>query len=75
MKIPYQSLPEETLAAIIEAFVLQEGTEYGCNDVNLEEKIAQVKLQLVQGSAILVYSELYETVNILPADQYSETSQ
>jgi len=75
MKIPYQSIPEQTLAAIIEAFVLQEGTEYGSNDIDLEDKIAQVKQQLVQGSAILVYSELYETVNILPADQYLETEQ
>ena len=70
MIIPYQSLEPETLTAIIEAFVLQEGTEYGSEDVPLATKIAQVKQQLKQGSAVLVYSELHETVNIIPADQF-----
>lgn len=72
MIIPYQSLEPDTLSAIIESFVLQEGTEYGSEDVPLATKIAQVKQQLKQGSAILVYSELHESVNIIPADQYQQ---
>lgn len=70
MIIPTQSLANETLTAIIEEFVLREGTEYGEQDVNLTDKIAQIKLQLTQGSAVLVYSELHETVNILPKEQF-----
>ena len=72
MIIPFQSLPPETLNAIIEAFVLTEGTEYGLQDASLSDKIAQVKQQLVQKKAVVVYSELHETVNILSADQFSE---
>ena len=30
----------------------------------------QVKKQLEQGSAVLVYSELHESINILPSDQF-----
>ncbi|MDO6447449.1 YheU family protein [Colwellia sp. 1_MG-2023] len=72
MIIPYQSLPPETLNAVIEAFVLTEGTEYGVNEASLSEKIAQVKQQLVQEKAVLVYSELHQTVNILPAEQFAQ---
>ena len=72
MIIPLDTLPKETLSAIIENFVLREGTEYGSEDVALSDKIQQVEQQLKQGSALLVYSELHETVNILPADQFVE---
>lgn len=75
MIIPLDSLPKETLAAIIENFVLREGTEYGQEDVALADKIQQVQLQLKQGLAVLVYSELHETVNILPADQFIEGTE
>jgi len=70
MIIPYQSLAEETLHAVIESFVLREGTEYGLEDVDLTEKIIQVKRQLAQKTVVLVYSQLHETVNLLPADQF-----
>lgn len=70
MIIPISSLSAEILHNIIANYVLQEGTEYGLEDVTLEEKIAQVHQQLLNGSAVLVYSELHETVNILPAEQF-----
>lgn len=72
MIIPLDTLPKETVSAIIESFVLREGTEYGSEDISLSDKIQQVYQQLKQGSALLVYSELHETVNILPADQFVE---
>jgi uncharacterized protein len=75
MKIPINHIEPETLTAIIESFILKEGTDYGSTEASLEEKIEQVKLQLINGTAILVYSELYETVNIVPADQYQSTGE
>ncbi|UUO24238.1 YheU family protein [Colwellia sp. M166] len=75
MIIALDQLPTETLNAIIENFVLREGTEYGSEDVSLTDKISQVHQQLKQGSALLVYSELHETVNILPAAQFNEGSE
>jgi uncharacterized protein YheU (UPF0270 family) len=70
MIIPLEQLNEETLTAIIEDFILREGTDYGAIDTTKEEKIKQVKQQLTQGSAVLVYSELHESVNILPREQF-----
>ncbi|MBO1518358.1 YheU family protein [Oceanisphaera pacifica] len=74
MIIPYTDLNEETLNNLIEQFVLREGTEYGAEDVSLPEKVLQVKQQLKSREAVIVYSELHESVNILPAAQFSDKS-
>ncbi|WP_107853240.1 YheU family protein [Oceanimonas marisflavi] len=70
MIIPFRDLPEDTLNNLIEHFVLQEGTEYGEQDVSLEQKVFEVKQQLERGDAVIVYSELHETVNIVPAERF-----
>lgn len=70
MIIPLASLSDDILNNIIESYVLQEGTEYGVSDVSLRDKVAAVKQQLKAQTALLVYSELHETVNIVPADQF-----
>jgi len=72
MIIPLEQLNEDTLYAIIEDYILREGTDYGAVDASKKDKIAQVKLQLKQGSAVLVYSELHESVNILPREQFTQ---
>lgn len=69
MIIPFTDLSCETLDNLIEQFVLQEGTEYGEHDISLSEKVIQVKQQLKVGEAVIVYSELHESVNIVPAAQ------
>lgn len=75
MIIPIQDLEHDTLLSIIEGFVLQEGTEYGDQDVSLEEKVQQVLTQLASGEAFLVYSELHESVNIVPKAQLNLSEQ
>lgn len=72
MIIPLDSLSPDILHNIIKEYVLQEGTEYGFEEISMKEKIAQVHKQLIVGTAVVVYSELYETVNILPADQFNQ---
>ena len=69
MIIPIADVNKETLLNIIEGFVLREGTEYGAADVSLEDKVQQVFAQLKIGEVLLVYSELHETVNIIPKQQ------
>ena len=69
MIIPIEELSKDALYNLIEGFVLREGTEYGEIDCDLGEKVQQVIKQLKAGDALLVYSELHETVNIIPKDQ------
>ena len=70
MIIPLDKISDETLTAIIEDFILREGTDYGDIDVTNTDKISQIKAQLKQGTIVLAYSELYESVNILPKEQF-----
>ncbi len=72
MIIPLEQLNTDTLQAIIEDFILREGTDYGAIDTSKSDKIAQVRQQLEQGTAVLVYSELHESVNILPKEQFNQ---
>ncbi|WP_429124630.1 YheU family protein [Aeromonas allosaccharophila] len=74
MIIPWQELDGDTLTNLIEHFVLQEGTEYGEQDVSLGVKVDAVKTQLQQGKAVIVYSELHESVNIVMKDRFVEPS-
>ncbi|QEZ93637.1 MULTISPECIES: YheU family protein [Proteus] len=70
MIIPWKDLSTEALDNLIESFVLREGTDYGIQEKTLEQKVADVKKQLKSGEAVLVWSELHESVNIMPASQF-----
>lgn len=72
MIIPIDQLEGDTLTAIIEQFVLAEGTDYGEAIYSLEQKVAHVRKQLENESAVLVYSDLYETVNIISRHEYEK---
>jgi len=70
--IPWQDLTPEALENLIESFVLREGTDYGEQERSLERKVEDVRRQLKNGEAVLVWSELHETVNIMPRGQLRE---
>ena len=67
---PWQDLSPETLDNLIESFVLREGTDYGEHERSLEQKVNDVKRQLKSGDVVLVWSELHETVNIMPRNAF-----
>lgn len=68
MQIPWQQLDPTTLEALIESFVLREGTDYGETEVDLATKVAQVRAQLQRGEIVIVWSELHESVSLMPRD-------
>ncbi|MDA2943059.1 YheU family protein [Enterobacter cloacae] len=70
MIIPWQDLAHDTLDNLIESFVLREGTDYGEHERSLEQKVNDVKRQLKSGDVVLVWSELHETVNIMPRNAF-----
>ena len=70
MIIPWQDLSHDTLDNLIESFVLREGTDYGEHERSLEQKVNDVKRQLKSGDVVLVWSELHETVNIMPRNAF-----
>ncbi|HDZ08538.1 YheU family protein [Pseudohongiella sp.] len=65
MEIPWQRLSDEVLDAVIEEFVSREGTEYGAEDYTLAEKVAQVRLQLKRGEAVVDFDPDTETCHLI----------
>ena len=60
-------LSPEALRGLIEEFVTRDGTDYGGVERSVEEKIAQVTVQLTSGEARLVFDPETETANIVAA--------
>ncbi|MCW7763827.1 hypothetical protein B5C26_12245 [Photorhabdus luminescens] len=70
MIIPWQQLEPETLLNLIESFILREGTDYGEDEKSLEQKVADIRRQLERGDVMLVWSELHESINIVPKEMF-----
>jgi uncharacterized protein len=49
IEVPHTELSTELLQAVIESFVLREGTDYGEREFSLEDKVAKVIAQLKRG--------------------------
>lgn len=64
MIIPWQELEPDTLRSIAESVVLREGTDYGFEELSLEQKVQRLLTLIRNGSAVIVWSELHETINI-----------
>lgn len=65
MEIPHQQLEPETLQALIEEFVLREGTDYGKTEVSLEQKTRQIKDQLDSGRVVIVFDATTDSCTII----------
>lgn len=57
-------LAPQTLQALVESFVLREGTDYGVQEVPLATKVGQVIRQLQRGEARIVFDPATESVDI-----------
>ncbi len=66
MIIDHKKLSKEAMSGLIEAFVCQEGTDYGEIEWTLEQKVAQVKQQLQKGEAAIIFDEKTESTTIVP---------
>ncbi len=64
IEVPVAELAPETLRALVESFVLREGTDYGVQEVPLSAKVAQVLRQLQRGEARIVFDPATESVDI-----------
>jgi uncharacterized protein YheU (UPF0270 family) len=63
--VPYTELAPELLHAVIESYVLREGTDYGAKEFSLEDKVAHVVKQLKRGDAQIVFDPETESVSIV----------
>ena len=62
--VPHTELAADVLRAVVESFVLREGTDYGEREYSLDEKVARVIRQLERGEAHIVFDPDTESVDI-----------
>jgi uncharacterized protein YheU (UPF0270 family) len=63
--VPYTELDPALLQAVVESFVLREGTDYGEKEVSFETKVARVIQQLKSGEARILFDPESESVTIV----------
>jgi uncharacterized protein len=68
VRLAPDDLKPETLLAVIESFVLREGTDYGAHETPLELKVAQVMKQLRRGEAHITFDPASGSVNVVAAN-------
>ena len=71
IEIPFRSLSPDTLEALIESFVLREGTDYGEVELSLEQKVLSVEEQLSQNKLTIIFDEKEESCTIVSKDSLS----
>ena len=75
IEIPFKRLDAEILSAVIEEFILREGTDYGAWEVSLEDKISQVRGQLENGDVLITFDPRTENCTLLTRQQFLRNTQ
>jgi uncharacterized protein YheU (UPF0270 family) len=65
VRVAAADLEPDTLRAVIESFVLREGTDYGLHETSLEVKVAQVLRQVHRGEAHITFDPGTASVNVV----------
>ena len=71
MIISFEDIEVETLRALVESFILRNGTDYGDDEVSLSKKTEQILNQIHSGKILITYSELHETCDLIPSSKIS----
>ncbi len=74
MIIPPEQLTEEVLRALVEAYIVREGTDYGHTELSLSQKVEQLLPQVFKGEVLISYDEATETVNLLSKSEHQAIS-
>ena len=70
VRVTPDELKPDTLRAVIESFVLREGTDYGVHETSLEAKVAQVLIQLRRGEAHIMFDPATGSLNIVATSAF-----
>ena len=65
MKIPYTELSLEALLGVMDAFILREGTDYGHEEITIDQKRSRVLSMLQSGEAEIVFYQESDHIDIV----------
>jgi uncharacterized protein len=73
--VPHTELSPDLLRAVVESFVLREGTDYGEKELSLDEKVARMIAQLKKGEAGIVFHPDSDSVTIVRQRDVDRSAQ
>ena len=71
IEIPSERLSRDVLSAVIEEYILREGTDYGVQEASLESKIKQVHRQITQGDVLITFDPVTGNCTLLTRNQFN----
>ena len=74
MIIPIAEIAPETLHAILQEFVTREGTDYGLQELSLQQKMEVLMQKVKSGAVVVVYDETSESVNLMDVKAYNASN-
>lgn len=69
MIIPPEQLSEDALQGVLEEYIGREGTDYGEEELTLEQKVARLRPQVMKGEVVIVFDEFLETLTLAPRSE------
>jgi uncharacterized protein YheU (UPF0270 family) len=67
VSVPHTALASDVLRAVIESFILREGTDYGEHELSLDDKVTRVMRLLERGDVHIVFDPPTGSVDIVTA--------
>ena len=65
IEIPWQRLSEEALLGLMEEFISREGTDYGWQELSLEDKVSRLRRQVENQEVLIIFDEDSETCQLI----------
>lgn len=75
IEVPADQLSRDTIDALIESFILREGTDYGTEEVALSQKMKQVRRQLEKKEIKIVFDAESESVTLMTDSEWRKYSR
>jgi len=69
IEIPLERLSAELLEALMEEFILREGTDYGDSELSLAGKTSRLEKQLRAGEVVITFDPTTENCTLLTRTQ------
>jgi uncharacterized protein len=69
VEVPHTALEKDLLRAVIESFVLREGTDYGERELSLDDKVRRVVRLLERGDARIVFDPRTGSVDVVTKER------
>ncbi|MGE3760006.1 MAG: YheU family protein [Pseudobdellovibrionaceae bacterium] len=70
VEIPSDNLSEDALRGLLESYILRDGTDYGINELSLENKLKNLYRQLERKEILIVFDLNTESATVLTQKEW-----